>query len=78
MMNYNDTNSSSGKQDGVAAQCKDGGLPITNKAFIEDQPSTPELEAIKNFKEAHFSKNYWWVFKSITDEKDKGYVKKRN
>jgi hypothetical protein len=93
MMNYNETNSLTGKQDGVAAQCKDGGLPITNKVYIKDQPpvykkkedGSYELDAngnkinlmddIKNFNEAHYSKNYWWVFNIDTDQN--GYVKKR-
>jgi hypothetical protein len=66
------------QQDGVAAQCNDeeNGLPITNKVYIEDQPSTPELEAIKNFNEAHYSENYWWIFNILKDRD--GYVKTRN
>jgi hypothetical protein len=35
------------------------------------------MDEIKNFDEAHYSKNYWWIFTEL-DKNEDGYVKPRN
>ncbi len=57
-------------QDGVAPQCKAGGLLDNNRAYIPN--SSP-----KGFTESHSIKNYGWIFTTINNGLP-GYVKKRN
>lgn len=57
-------------QDGVAPQCRIGGLLDNNRAYIPN--SSP-----KDFIQSHSIGNYGWMFNAIINGQN-GYVKKRN
>jgi hypothetical protein len=59
------------KQDGVAPQCKVGGLDNNNRAYIPDNGTVP-----RGFLASHMIANYGWIFSKLTIN-DNGYVKAR-
>ena len=59
--------------DGIAVQCQDLiNMPEENKIYLEEHNKA--TEKFQDFLNAHYSKNYGWIFTAIPSDK-KGFVK---